>query len=72
MVKDGWHVCHGRYVYVENGYVLRAMKRDHNGGLVPAAVYRWSDRLRWWVNVYDTRALSTVRNGLANGTYKVM
>ena len=72
MVNDGWHVCHGRDVYVEDGYVLRAMKLDHNGGLVSAAVYRWDMRLKCWVNVYDTRTFNTVRRGLIKGTYKVM
>lgn len=72
MVKDGWHVCHGYDVYVENGYVRIAMKKDRNRSLVTAAVYRWSDRLKCWVNVYDTRTLDTVRRGLAKGTYRVM
>jgi hypothetical protein len=72
MVNDGWHVCHGRDVYVKNGYVLRAMKEDRNGRVVSAAVYRWDMRLKCWVNVYDTRTFNTVRRGLIKGTYKVM
>ena len=71
MVTDGWHVCHGFDVYVEDGYVRGAMKRDRNGGLVSAAVYRRSKSLNCWVNVYDTRTLDTVRRGLAKGTYMI-
>ena len=71
MVKDGWHVCHGYDVYVLNGYVRGAMKKDRNGGLVSAAVYRWDKRFRCWVNVYDTRTYNTVRRGLAKGTYMI-
>ena len=71
MIKDGWHVCHGYDVYVLDGYVRGAMKKDRNGSLVSAAVYRWSKSLNCWVNVYNTRTLGTVSRGLAKGTYMI-
>ena len=56
---------------VEDGYVMRAVKLDHNRSRVSASVYHWGDGYGW-CNVNGRRALSTVRKGLANGTYKVM
>ena len=72
MVKDGWHMSHGYDLYVLDDHVRVAMKKDRNGSLVSAAVYRWSKPLNCWVNVYDSRTLDTVRRGLAKGTYRVM
>ena len=49
-MNNGWHTYYGREVYVENGIVTRAIKKDRNGGYIPAAVYRWDNQLRCWVN----------------------
>ena len=39
-MKDGWHTISGYEVYVEDGYILRGINRDQNGGMLPAFVYR--------------------------------
>ena len=39
-IMDGWHTICGYRVLVEDGKVIRGMKEDYNGSLVPAYVYR--------------------------------
>lgn len=39
-VSDGWHTVRGYRVYVEDGCIMRGVKRDINGGLVPAYPYK--------------------------------
>ena len=34
------HTIAGYEVYVEDGYILRGIKHDQNGGMLPAFVYR--------------------------------
>ena len=38
--EDGWHTIRGYYVLVENGRIIRGMKKDRNKSLVPAYPYR--------------------------------
>lgn len=40
VISDGWHEQKdGSSIYTENGIIIRAIKRDHNGVFVPASVY---------------------------------
>ena len=39
-MKDGWHTIAGYEVYVEDGYILRGIKHDQNGGQLSSHVYR--------------------------------
>ena len=38
--KDGWHTIRGYYVLVENGRIIRGMKKDRNKSLAPSYPYR--------------------------------
>lgn len=49
-MKDGWHTISGYEVYVEDGYILRGIKYDQNGGALPAFVYR-RDRTKAGIQV---------------------
>ena len=69
--KDGWTTVHGSDLYVADGIVIRARKKDQNGSYMPAAVYEGSDE-HGWEDVDGRRTISTVRCGLKHGTYKVM
>lgn len=41
VISDGWHdQKDGASVYTEDGVITRALKRDPNGGFVPAKVYK--------------------------------
>lgn len=41
VISDGWHEQKdGSSIYTENGIIIRAIKRDHNGVFVPAQVYK--------------------------------
>lgn len=41
VISDGWHEQKdGTSIYTENGIIIRAIKRDHNGVFVPAQVYK--------------------------------
>lgn len=44
-MKDGWHVVAGHDVFVEDGYIVRAMK---NGKQQSASVYRYNRRFGTW------------------------
>lgn len=72
MVKDGWHTYRGRELYVENDIVLRAVKTDCNGGLVPASIYKWSNEYRCWVNYGGNVTYRTAKDGIRSGRYEVM
>lgn len=39
-IRDGWHKIAGYEVYTEDGYILRGIKKDHNGSQVTAWVYK--------------------------------
>ncbi len=41
IISDGWHEQKdSTSIYTENGIIIRAIKRDHNGEFVPARVYK--------------------------------
>lgn len=41
IISDGWHKQKdGTNIYTENGIIIRAIKRNHNGEFVPAKVYK--------------------------------
>ena len=41
VISDGWHEQdYSTSVYTENGIIVGAVKRDHNGEFVPAQVYK--------------------------------
>lgn len=41
IISDGWHEQKdSTSIYTENGIIIRAIKRDHNGEFVPASVYK--------------------------------
>lgn len=71
-VSDGWHIIANHRVYVESGIVMRGMKRDYNGGLVPSAVYRWSKKYRCWVNESGCNSVDAFRAGVKRGTITMM
>ena len=68
---DGWHKVHQYEVYVENGYVKRAVKKDHNGSRVTAYPYKYNQKQRASVNVSGEVKLETLRKGLKDGPYSI-
>lgn len=66
-LSDGWHTICGRSVYVEDGYILRAMKANDT---LPASVYKKSPYGRWDKACPCT--VSAFRSGHRRGTYAVM
>lgn len=41
IISDGWHEQdYSTSVYTENGIIVGAVKRDHNGVFVPAGIYK--------------------------------
>lgn len=40
MAKDGWHEVYGEDVYVENGKVVRGVKKGENNSEVTLSAYR--------------------------------
>lgn len=69
MVKDGWHEIRDCEVYVEDGYVIRAIKSDPYGGLLPAAPYKRTGH--GWVNMCRKVTLDTLRSGIRRGSYRI-
>ena len=71
MIKNGWHILHGYEVAVDAGKIVHAVKTDQNGGRVPAAVYRWSDKYRAWCQEMPI-SFSAAASGMRRGTIVVM
>lgn len=71
MARDGWHTVYGNPVYVENGKVVRGMKKDHNGGWVAAFPYKAS-LYGGWTNVSGYYTLEQFRSGMSRGTKILM
>lgn len=69
-MKNGWHRLQGYDVAVEDGKVVRATMQDSNGGRIPAAAYRWSNRNNCWVNAMPISA-AAFSAGLRRGTISV-
>lgn len=68
-MKDGWHTILGREVLVENGYVVRGVKRSTTGvGKVPAYVYWWYPKMKVWNSVKKVTP-AAFRAGVTRGTY---
>lgn len=68
-VKDGWHIVYGRDVYVENGKVMKGLKKDHNNSLVTA--YPYIRRNGGWDNITGVK-LEVFRSGVKRGTCRLM
>lgn len=66
-IKNGWHTICGCSVYVEDGYITRAMKENDT---LPASVYKQSRYGGWDKAVPCT--VSAFRSGHRRGTYAVM
>lgn len=66
-MKDGWHLVEGHDVYVEDGYIVRAMK---NGGTLSARVYRYNRRFGTW-DKEDKITPAAFRAGVKRGTIAV-
>lgn len=45
--KDGWHRLNGCPVYLEDGKIVRAMRKDENGEWITAYPYRKSKAGGW-------------------------
>ena len=71
IVSDGWHDIAGYRVYVEDGKVMRGIKRDYNGGIVSASVYRGSWR-GGWDNENGYNSVAAFRAGVKRGTITLM
>ena len=65
-MKDGWHTIQGKYVYVENGYIIRAMK---NNNTLPAYVYRSCRNGGWDIEEKITPAAFSA--GFRRGTIEI-
>ena len=65
--ENGWHKIAGYTVHVEDGKVKWGI-RDHSGGAVYP--YRWSDKLRCWVN--ESMTVDAFRAGVRRGTIAMM
>ena len=61
VVKDGWHTIRGCEVYVEDGYIIRGIKEDSNGGRVTAYVCKPHSG-GGWIKV-DRIKVDTFRKG---------
>lgn len=78
MVKDGWHSIKVKNealktvteyeVLTENGYVIRGIKYDKNGGQLTAYPYRESRGVGWY-NCSREVKYETFRRGLNSGNY---
>lgn len=66
-MKDGWHVIAGHDVFVEDGYIVRAMK---NGKQQSASVYRHHSRPGTWYKE-DRITPAAFRAGVNRGTISV-
>lgn len=70
-VSDGWHTICGYTVYVRDGKVMRAVKKDIYGSVVPASVYR-GERHGGWENENGWNTVDAFRAGVKRGTITVM
>jgi hypothetical protein len=67
-IKDGWHVVYGEDVYVENGKVVRGVKKGENNSEVTSYPYEYNKDQDCWVNVSGKITLSSYRSGRKKGT----
>nr|DAE76147.1 MAG TPA: hypothetical protein [Caudoviricetes sp.]DAT88954.1 MAG TPA: hypothetical protein [Caudoviricetes sp.] len=67
-IKDGWHVVYGENVYVENGKIIRGVKKGENDSEVTSYPYEYSEELNCWVNISGKVTLSAYRAGRKKGT----
>lgn len=68
-IRDGWHSIAGRDLYVRDGMVIRAMKLDTNGSLVPAGIYERDGNV--WTNVGGLYSVDIVRRGIRKGRFMI-
>lgn len=66
-MKDGWHLIEGHDVYVEDGYIVRAMKDCRQ---LSASVYRYNRRFGTWYKE-DRITPAAFRAGVKRGTIAV-
>ena len=63
MVNDGWHIIKGYTVYVEDGYILRGVKRSYTGlGEVTTYPYWYDNKHGFWTGVTKVK-VDTFRKG---------
>lgn len=67
-IKDGWHVVHNEDVYVENGKVIRGVKKGENNSEVTSYPYEYNKDHDCWVNISGKVTLSAYRAGRKKGT----
>ncbi len=65
---NGWKTACGYDVYLEDGYITRAMKNDGHG-MVAAWVYRKSKHGGW--DIVDRITPAAFRAGFRRGTIRI-
>lgn len=71
-ITDGRHTISGYEVYIENGKIVRGMKRDPSGiGKLPAYVYR-SSKYGGYDRESGGLTVSAFRSGVRRGTISLM
>lgn len=68
-MKDGWKVVNGYKVYVEDGFVTRAVDGEGNDQHT-VYPYRWSDKNGCWSSTGKITT-AALRAGLNRGTIKL-
>ena len=69
-IADGWHIIAGYEVYAKDGYILRGIKEDQNGSILPAFVYRWDRTLQCW-NSEEKISPDAFRTGVRRETIRL-
>lgn len=67
-IKDGWHKVYNEDVYVENGKVVRGVKKDYNGSEITCYPYEYDKNQDCWINISGKATLSSYRSGRKKGT----
>lgn len=69
-MKDGWHVVCGYEVYVEDGKIVRGIKKKPCSGYCAAYVYRRCKTGGWNISYQVTP--SAFRSGYKRGTVDLL
>ena len=71
MPRDGWHVCEGYPVWVEDGRITRGVTKDGQRPVHPYRAVRGRRGQTGWEKV-DGVAMATLRSGLRRGNWRMM